>query len=633
MDAETLEPTLVFAKTPAGEEAMVQRTRVVQRNLRMVLILVDGNATVAELCEKTGNPPLTQSALLELETDGFIERRVDKESVWRHVGSSASRPKGSAVKSPADSAPPTGGERPATLAAPPAEGAQVIPFPEARDRKPSLLADGGPLGEATTVGAGFFEPSTGGRSSKAPDSGTPTRPSLTSAGPALAATKDTPPPGVPVPASIPATPVEEPVLLKPIRRGTRRRSVTWPMALLLGIVVLAAVVALLALFFPYSRYLPEVEAALAESTGKMAKIGEMHVQLRPMPGLLLSDVHLGADPGKAELRIDSIRLLPVVSSLSGSRKVFHEAELSGLMLSADGLLDLAAIIDHVTTASLSASVERITLKDASLSFAGLVLGGMHGEVNVSADHRTESLALRSADGSLRVRLMPTPHGVAVRVDGVAWRPVPGSPFVFDSVSIEGEVVGPQLAIDTLDLRIFDGAVSGTTRLSGNGKASLSGDVSFERINLKRLGEALGIGAQFDGEAKGRLRFSASAATWPSIFSQINGSGEFLVHRGSLGAIDLPEAVRRVSTTPATLGGATRFEELSGVINLAPGVYRFSRLVLNAGLMESTGQLEISHDLELNGRMNVQMRGHTDQTATTVVLSGPLKSPLSQAVKH
>ena len=74
MDPDLIDVNLVFAKTAAGEEAMLQRTRVVQRNVRMVLILVDGNATVAELCDKTGNAQLTQSALLELENDGFIER-------------------------------------------------------------------------------------------------------------------------------------------------------------------------------------------------------------------------------------------------------------------------------------------------------------------------------------------------------------------------------------------------------------------------------------------------------------------------------------------------------------------------------------------------------------------------------
>jgi len=79
----------------------------------------------------------------------------------------------------------------------------------------------------------------------------------------------------------------------------------------------------------------------------------------------------------------------------------------------------------------------------------------------------------------------------------------------------------------------------------------------------------------------------------------------------------------------TLGGRTRFEELSGAVSVTPGVSRFSRLVLNAGLMQSSRQIEVSHDRQLRGRMDVQMRGRADHTAIPIVISGPLKSPLTQ----
>ena len=55
MDPDLLDPDLIFAKTTSGEEAMLQRTRVVQRNTRMVLILVDGNATVADVSVHDAN--------------------------------------------------------------------------------------------------------------------------------------------------------------------------------------------------------------------------------------------------------------------------------------------------------------------------------------------------------------------------------------------------------------------------------------------------------------------------------------------------------------------------------------------------------------------------------------------------
>lgn len=63
----------VFFKTPAGEDAVRERTRLVQRNLRMVLILVDGVIDAAALKNKVGDAAMVDSALAELNRMGLIE--------------------------------------------------------------------------------------------------------------------------------------------------------------------------------------------------------------------------------------------------------------------------------------------------------------------------------------------------------------------------------------------------------------------------------------------------------------------------------------------------------------------------------------------------------------------------------
>ncbi|MDR0777486.1 MAG: AsmA family protein [Azonexus sp.] len=68
-----MDSTLIYAKTPAGNEAVRQSTRVVQRNLRMVLLQVDGTLTIGQLVAKIGNQRLVEGALLELAEGGFIE--------------------------------------------------------------------------------------------------------------------------------------------------------------------------------------------------------------------------------------------------------------------------------------------------------------------------------------------------------------------------------------------------------------------------------------------------------------------------------------------------------------------------------------------------------------------------------
>ena len=77
-----MDSNLIYAKTPIGDEAVRQSTRVVQRNLRMVLVQVDGKMSVEELSAKIGNPRLVVAALRELEEGGYIAPTLEAASVW-----------------------------------------------------------------------------------------------------------------------------------------------------------------------------------------------------------------------------------------------------------------------------------------------------------------------------------------------------------------------------------------------------------------------------------------------------------------------------------------------------------------------------------------------------------------------
>ncbi len=78
-----MDKNLIFAKTPIGDEAVRQSTRVVQRNLRMVLVQVDGKMSVEELAAKIGDQRLVETALRELEEGGYIAPTLEAVSVWQ----------------------------------------------------------------------------------------------------------------------------------------------------------------------------------------------------------------------------------------------------------------------------------------------------------------------------------------------------------------------------------------------------------------------------------------------------------------------------------------------------------------------------------------------------------------------
>lgn len=545
-----MDSSLIYRKTASGEAALRQRTRGAQRSLRMLLILVNGKETVADLCAKTADRPMTESALRELEQGGFIESMAPGQP-----GEAAVPDAGGGILEPAMPLP--------SLAAEEKKAAPTLAW---RARLAALW-----------------------------------------------------------PASK-TREADEDFSIRTMRGAGKRYFIGWPMALFFGVSGLAALLLLALHFFPYASYLPEVEAALAQLSGRPAKIGHMQVSFYPKPGLLLGNVSLGRSIDGTEIRISEVRLLPVLATLMSAQKVFDAVELHGATLPAEAL---AGLFDDAVRPSARAKVLHLTLEQAVVSFHGLAVSGLNGEVRLAPDGRFDSLALHSADRTLTIEAKPAAESIAFTLEAYGWHPSPASPVVVDSGSAKGSLNGVALSLDSIELRILDGLVLGAARLRSDQRPGMAGEISFERISARRLGEALGIGPQFEGETAGKLKFSATADSWSSIFSALDAEGDFTVRRGVLGAIDLAEAARRGSAAP-TQGGSTRFEQLSGRLALTPDSSRFSGLVLNSGLLRSVGQLSVGSDLQVSGSMEVQMRGTVNQLRMPVAISGPLKAPLLQA---
>ena len=645
---------LIYAKTASGEAAMLQRTRVMQRNVRMVLILVDSQSTVADLCLKTGNPQLTENALSELEKGGFIEPRVEPDSMWAEGTKVAQE-----VRAAANS------HRRIELARAASRALTEPPVSDAAISAPALVKTAEPsdssisntsLGSAQSgqvfspvcaeAESGSFSdaqsqpPGASARSFVERVKGvfTKQKSNITKAEAFFVESLRPLPSGedrreeeakIPsaetIRASVPRA-IWNADEVKPIRRG-QAESIGWPATFILGIAGVLALAFVTVLLFPYDSYLPELEIAISNASGRSAKVGVLHLDVYPQPGIVLGDVRIGVD--QDQIRIDEIRLQPVLGKLLAARKIFREVVVSGVSLPVEMIAGLPGVFSALSSASSRFGVDHLSLEKAEISFSGLGISNLGGEARLSADGQLQSLRLRSADSSLSLVATPLAQGVDVVLEGYGWRPVQGSPFLFDSVNLNAVFENGTLTIKNMALRIFDGLIEGEAVLSAGQAQSIVGEVSFRRVNASRFGDAIGLGQQFSGEIAGKMRFSTRAESWASIFSAIDGDGEFSMQRGSIGGIDLVEAARSASRAPIQ-GGATRFENLSGAIKLTPVRYQFSGLVLNSGLMQSTGYLDVGRELTVSGKMELKVRGTANQTRVPISISGSLKSPTVQA---
>jgi hypothetical protein len=605
-----MDPNLIYEKTASGENAIQQRSQVIPRNVRMVLILVDGQSSVADLTRKTGNLQLTQNALAELEKAGFIEMRddslvVESQRVAQEIRSSAA---GKAMHSPpkAENHQKHAGD----MAANPPVQAEFNAADDAEDlasrfsslpsspdwKKPIFVANRRP-------------------EQKEEDHPVLVKPSF------LARLKS-------MWRRPERAPNDRPVKLKPIRRRSSSGGRSWLALFVFGFIGLFALGCVAVLLFPFGSFAPDIEKAFSLATGQPVGIQNVRVNIFPQPGLVLGDVRLGQ--GDDALRIREISLQPDFLSLFSGQKRWRRVVVSGTELRIERIGEMPAIFASLAKPDNSLKINLILLKDTDISFNGIVLRNTEAEIQRDAAGRMQALLARTQDRNVIVEAQPMATGTELMVEAFSWRPDNNPMFISDSLNFKGRLEKGALMISGLEIRIFDGIIQGDAVVRADGaKPNLSGTIVFERINTSRLAEALGIGKKMEGVITGNMRFSANANTWPAIFSAISGEGEFSLQRGSLYGIGLAEAVRRASDIPMQ-GGTTNFEQMSGRVRLSQEKNQFYDLEIVSGLMQSTGYVDVAQGGQLTGKLELQMKGSANQSRIPVVISGTLNLPAVQS---
>ena len=652
----------IYIKTTAGEEAVQQRVHVIQRNVRMVLILVDGHSTVDDLSRKIGNLQLVESALSELEAGGFIELRdksLDSPGPLPQLADVSKRQTEKNKEFQRRHEPKR--EKQATYA-------EQVKF------EPSSPHSGGFSGSPSNgaPASNYFSFNTQTRdgfltsqfflSSDEPVSqrNTPPKNSIFSRGnDDIVSTSLSPSPfqrdvdsvQVKEKSSVmerlkklwPNTAEQEgknemtkskPVDVKPVQRRTARKKSRWPgwpMTCLLGILLLVISSGLTIILFPYDKFVNEAESALTTAIGRSVKLGAMRVDVYPIAGLTLENVRIGEGKND-EVRVGKIQLQPDPMTLFSSKKMIRHVMLNDLTLSLGKTNNLAEVVSMLTNPGSSIGVQKISFAEMDLHFAGIRLKGMQAEIRPNPGNGFQTLALQSSDKSLSIVLRPIRQKIEVALDAYAWNPYEGSKLLVDSASLTGQLEGDVLSIDTADIRLADGVIQGRATINDNGNSNIAGDISFERLNTTRLSEIFGLARKFSGDAVGKMHFQATASSWASIFSSIHAAGDFSINRGNISGVDFIEAARRTSGLPVQ-GGMTSFEQLNGKMNLSPEKNQFSELTMNSGLVRSTGHVDVAQGGKLNGKFELQIQGSVNQTRVPIAIEGTITSPVVQVRKN
>lgn len=557
-----MDSNLIYAKTPIGDEAVRQSTRVVQRNLRMVLVQVDGKMSVEELSAKIGNPRLVVAALRELEEGGYIAPTLEAASVWEESRKKARQEGRPEVSQPMSQFSVFG----------PKTGAGL-------DSKasPSVVSNFSSFGKPIL----------------------PTRNGVVSGfKPSVA-----PPPYQPSP---------EPVVSERAPRRLTRRH--WMLGAAGGLCLLLGT----ALFYPYDRFKPAIEAAATGFVGAPVKVGEVGVAFYPAPHLKLTGLAIGQG---GEGRIAEVRVNSLFSLMLGSPVHISRIDITGARLLARQLVAMPFFKTESTSRG-SVLVDRVHVDQSQVILAeGVAFQDVFGDLVFRPDASLEKATIESADRSLLIEAQPSPLGIALNIEGRAWQPA-GTTVSFASLQAKGVLQSDKLLVQNIDTTFLGGILRGNWLLDWSNGLAMAGDASLSRIDTRKLAAAFVPSLKLEGDLGGTLRLRSSGQEWGGLWRNAEAVLNAEITRGTLYGVDLGEAARRHGVSEVR-AGATKFDRLLATVNISPRQVTARDLRMDAGMVSATGQFAAGRDGEVEGGMTVTLQSSVNSMTVPLRIFGVL----------
>ncbi|AOF81860.1 asmA family protein [Methyloversatilis sp. RAC08] len=587
----------VFIKTEAGEDAVSKRT-IVQRNLRSVLIMIDGRTPVGNLAQQFGDPLIVEGLVGELEHRGLV-RRVDSASVEED----ADRSELSSI---------------------------MVDIEDLVSQPITPVAD--------DIRRAHDRSSA--KESPVLDEFAMAIPELTAPAAAVAVAPPPPADSDDVRGAIRRAMMTsstdagvEDRTSGPLRRlfdlfagrvsGADRKGPPSSLARRLAVGSLLLVVLLVGLFFfyPYSRHLPHMEQLASELLGQPVRIASVSPSIFPEPSIALEGLRVG-DGG--QLDVATVKLIPRVLTLLSERTVMREVRIERAGLNIAFLPELSKRQD-INWASRWLKVERISVIDSSLLLLDGSIGNLNGTLDINEDGALTRLSLASTDGGLKLQGSIESGVWNVALTALGWR-TPGQPsLLLDVLEATGTLNSQRLQFDKVDVKLYGGYAVGSLSIGLASPASVEGEMTTSRLAVADLLKVFAPTLLLTGDLSAAIAVRGEGETLEGLRRTLRASGKLGVQRGQIERVDLVQAVR-IPRADGVRGGSTRFDDLEGDVVADASGLSLTGATMSSGLVGAQGDIRLADGL-INGRLDVSLRGSATTVRAPVSIEGKYADPV------
>jgi len=587
----------VFIKTEAGEDAVTKRT-IVQRNLRSVLIMIDGRTPVGNLAQQFGDPLIVEGLVGELEHRGLV-RRVDNASVEED----ADRSELSSIMVDIEDLV----SQPIT---PVADDIRRAHDRSSAKESPVLDEFAMAIPELTAPAAAVaVAPPPPADSDDV--RGAIRRAMMTSSADAGVEHRA---PG-------------------PLRRlfdvfagrvsGADRKGPPSSLAKRLAVGSFVLVMLVIGVFFlyPYSRHLPQMEQLASELLGQPVRIASVSPSIFPEPSIALEGLRVGEG---GQLDVATVKLIPRVLTLLSERTVMREVRIERAGLNIAFLPELSKRHD-INWASRWLKVERISVIDSSLLLLDGSIGKLNGTLDINEDGALTRLSLASTDGGLKLQGSIESGVWNVALTALGWR-TPGQPsLLLDVLEATGTLNSQRLQFDKLDVKLYGGYAVGSLSVGLVSPASVEGEMTTSRLAVADLLKVFAPTLRLTGDLSAAISIRGEGETLEGLQRTLRASGKLGVQRGQIERVDLVQAVR-IPRADGVRGGSTRFDDLEGDVVADASGLSLTGATMTSGLVGAVGDIRLADGL-INGRLDVSLRGSATTVRAPVSIEGKYADPV------
>jgi hypothetical protein len=369
-------------------------------------------------------------------------------------------------------------------------------------------------------------------------------------------------------------------MLKKMVKAARRAA-----AALVVLVILALAAPFL---IPTWSYMPELNSLLSQQLGQPVAMQDLKVHVLPTPRITAYELRIGASQ---ETRIGALEIVPDLGSLLSVPTSIRLVRVANLELEEAVLARTFANSMGEAGRPLPFDVRRVVLNRVRLRQPGFERPAFDVDVQLAKGMRLSTLRLQTEETDVRLQLVAEGRsGATVKLDG----------------------------------RLYSGEVAGVAQAKWGEDWQVLGKATINEVDLVPLQRMLGMSGRLSGRLKGEATFGARALTAEHLAEVVEIDGAFEVFRGAYHGVDLTKAAQPGAELADD--DATEFNEFRGRLRVRGAHVRINELCLRSPKLVAGGQIEITPDQKLAGKLGLSVPGSGGLLGVPVSLGGTPEEP-------